>query len=185
MCVNIDEENAIDVKEKTVTLAAKFRSMGEVLGLPASELDKISQNYPHDCDEAYSRVIDTWLKQSYDTTRHGYPSWKKLAEAVASGAGGKNPALAWKIADAHRGKVVSLNNGRVEGWVRLTSMLITFAASRKRRQSNDEGVPRPKLPRNENSKDYIIPVLHLGFCLGGGGKTVIYIFYGGCPQLYI
>ena len=105
----VGEENAIDVKEETMTLAAKFRSMGEVLGLQASELDKIRKNCPNDCEEAFSRVIDTWLKQSYDTIRHGRPSWKKLVEAVASGTGGKNPALAQKIATAHRGKMVSRN----------------------------------------------------------------------------
>lgn len=105
----VGEENAIDVKQETMTLAAKFRSMGEVLGLLASELDIISKNCPNDCEEAFSQVIDTWLKQSHDTSGHGHPSWKKLVEAVASRTGGKNPALAQKIAAAHRGKTVSLN----------------------------------------------------------------------------
>ena len=109
MITCVGEENATDVKEETMSLAAKFRSMGEVLGLQASELDKISKNCPNDCEDAFSRVIDTWLKQLYDTSRHGHPSWKKLVEAVTSRTGGKNPALAQKIAAAHRGKMVSLN----------------------------------------------------------------------------
>ena len=103
----VGKENATDIKKEIKSLAAKFRSMGEELGLQASELDIISKNCPNDCEEAFSRVIDTWLKQLYDTSRHGHPSWKKLVEAVATG--GKNPALAQKIAAAHRGKMVSLN----------------------------------------------------------------------------
>ena len=106
MCAG--EENALDVKEETVTLAARFYPLGIALGLPSSELDKIRQNYPRDCDEGLSQVIIAWLKQSYDMNKHGHPSWKKLVEAVSSEAGGQNPALARKIAATHRGKVTSI-----------------------------------------------------------------------------
>ena len=102
------EENELDVKEVTVTLAARFYPLGIALGLPSSKLDKIRQNYPRDCDEALSQVIIAWLKQSYDTSKHGHPSWKKLIEAIASEAGGQHPALARKIAAVHRGKVKSI-----------------------------------------------------------------------------
>ena len=94
------EENAVDVKKATVSLASRFHSFGMVLGLKTSELDTIREDFPHNSDQSLSRVIDTWLKQRYDVSRHGHPSWKKLVEAVASEAGGKNPALAMKIADA-------------------------------------------------------------------------------------
>ena len=102
------EEDAFNVKEATVTLAAGFYSVGAALGLPPSELNKIRKNCPHDCDEALFQVIIAWLKQSYDMNKHGHPSWKKLVEAVSSEAGGQNPALARKIAAAHRGKVTSI-----------------------------------------------------------------------------
>ena len=92
----------------TTTLAAGFYSVGAALGLPPSELNKIRKNCRDGCDEALFQVIIAWLKQSYDMTRHGHPSWKKLVEAVASKAGGQNPALARKIAAAHRGKVISI-----------------------------------------------------------------------------
>ena len=106
MCAG--EEDASNVKEETAKLAAKFLPVGAVLGLPPSELDKISRNCPRDCDEALFQVIVTWLRQSYDVNKHGHPSWKTLVEAVASEAGGQNPALARKIAAAHRGKVKSI-----------------------------------------------------------------------------
>ena len=98
------EESAADVKKEVITLSAKYQAVGRVLGLPVAELDKINKNCPCDCDEAFSQVIDAWLKQLYDVRRHGHPSWKELVEAVASEAGGKNPALAMKIADAHQGE---------------------------------------------------------------------------------
>ena len=98
------EESAADIKKETISLAARFHPVGEVLGLPVSELEKVREDIPRNCDQAFSRVIDTWLKLLYDVKKHGRPSWKKFAEAVASTAGGRNPALARKIAAAHPGK---------------------------------------------------------------------------------
>ena len=140
---HVGEESTVDVKKETMSLAAHFRPVGEVLGLQASELNKISKNCPCDCEEAFSRVIDTWLKQSYDVSRHSHPSWKKLCEAVASGAGAKNPALAMKIADAHRGKMIIYSCD-------VQVVLIIFVASRKRRHNSTEGDPQPKRPRIED-----------------------------------
>ena len=98
------EESAADVKREAISLTARYRAVGEVLGLPAADLDQISKHCPCDCEKAFSQVINSWLKQLYDVSRHGHPSWRKLVYAIASEAGGKNPALAMKIADAHRGK---------------------------------------------------------------------------------
>ena len=143
------EENAFNVKETTVTLAAGFYSIGAALGLPPSELNKIRKNCPHDCDEALFQVIVAWLKQSYNMKKHGHPSWKKLVEAVASEAGGQNPALARKIAAAHRGKVMSIH------YLSSLDRCVVFAASRKRQQSNDEGVPQPKQPHIEDGEEIV------------------------------
>ena len=113
------------------------------MGLPPAELDKISKNCPCDCEEAFSQVINTWLKQLYDVSKHGRPSWKKLVDTVASEAGGRNPALAMKITDAHRGKALVIV--LIDGLYRLY-----FAVSRKRQHNSGEGDPLPKLPRIEN-----------------------------------
>ena len=88
-------------------------------------------------------VTVTWLRQSYDVSRHGHPSWKKLVEAVASG--GQNPALAQKIAAAHQGEVLSIRYlSSLDRW-------IVFTASRKRQRSNDEGVPQPHIEDGEET----------------------------------
>ena len=46
-------------------------------------------------------VVQTWLKQDYNTECHKLPSYRRLVEAVASRVGGSNPALAKKIAANH------------------------------------------------------------------------------------
>ena len=119
----IGEENAF--KEVTMTLAAGFYSVGVALGLPPSELNKIRQNCPRDCDGA-------------------------------SEAGEQNPALAQMIAAAHQGKVISI-------WC-LSSFdrWIVFTASRKRQQSNDEGIPRPKQPHIEDGEEIMYYTLGVG-----------------------
>ena len=150
----IGEGNAFNVKEATVTLAAGFYSIGAALGLPPSELNKIRQNCPRDCDEALFQVIIAWLKQSYDVNEHGHPSWRKLVEAIASEAGGQNPALARKIAVAHRGKMMSICclSSSLNRW-------IVLAANRKRQQSSDAGIPQPKQPRIEDGEETFMYLL--------------------------
>ena len=97
------EEHATDIMKVTASLSAKFYSLGMMLGLPASELDKIRGEFYHDWDQALKQVIIAWLRLLYDVTNHGCPSWKRLVEAIASEAGGKNRALAKTIADIHQG----------------------------------------------------------------------------------
>ena len=53
---------------------------------------------------AMGEVISTWLKQSYDVERHGLPSWRRVVEAVDSGAGGTNHVLAKEIASTYQGR---------------------------------------------------------------------------------
>ena len=43
-----------------------------------------------------------WLKQNYDVTRYGPPTWKALVDAVGHSAGGNNRAEAEGIASRHR-----------------------------------------------------------------------------------
>ena len=74
----------------------------------------------------------------------------------ASEAGGQNPALAQKIVAAHLGKANSiLCLSSLDRW-------IVFAASRKRQQSNDEGVPRPKQPHIEDGEEIMQYTLGVG-----------------------
>lgn len=85
------------MKKAVITLAAKARSLGLALGLSVSKLDTIRSDF-NDSDEVLTEVLNTWLKQAYDVEKYGCPSWRSLARAVDNDAGGRNSALANKIA---------------------------------------------------------------------------------------
>ena len=74
------------------------------LGLSANELESIRLKSLGDPELAMGEVISTWLRQSYDVERHGLPSWRRVVEAVDSGAGGCNYVLAKEIASKYQGK---------------------------------------------------------------------------------
>ena len=87
-----------------MNLAARFRSLGCALGLSAPILEEIQTHNPNDVRKALEQVIDTWLALDYNIERFGMPSWRRLASAVVSSAGGHNPRLAQEIANDHPGR---------------------------------------------------------------------------------
>ena len=103
MYTTLGEDDAFEIKSEIHGLAARLRQFGGALGLRASELDKIYDNFPRDSDKALDKVIDTWLAQCYNVERFGLPSWRALVKAVDSPAGGNNHLLAKKIATDHPG----------------------------------------------------------------------------------
>ena len=94
-----DEDDFRDICRELVSIKANYYQLGVELGLPAGELDAIRK----DCtvDQAFNEVILRWLRQQYNITRFGRPTWKRLIEAVESPIGGNNPALAVEIAASH------------------------------------------------------------------------------------
>ena len=93
-----------DVREALMSLAAKYRGVGMSLGLSADDLDAIHLKSLGDPKLALSEVISTWIKQAYNVSRFGCPSWSRVVAAVDSKAGGYNHALAKKIASEHQGR---------------------------------------------------------------------------------
>ena len=82
----------LDVLTEVIDIEENADKLATTLGLlPGSYKPNI-----HD-------IIKIWLQQNYDTKRHGLPSYRKLAEAVAHKVGPSNPALAKKIATKHSG----------------------------------------------------------------------------------
>ena len=90
--------------ETVIKVAAKYDSVGMMLGLPSNELDAITRWCLGDPKRALSQVVTTWLKQSYNVEKFGFPSWRALVKAIDSHAGGYNHALAKRIASRHQGK---------------------------------------------------------------------------------
>ena len=68
----------------TLPLSSKWRSIGVLLDLDESILEKIEHDYSK-CDDRLQRVLSEWMKQS--------PSWQALAEAIEP----FSPSIAEKI----------------------------------------------------------------------------------------
>ena len=99
-----DIYNLTDVKRELFKVGHNWRSVGEALRLHPDSLSRIQADHPGDVRACLTEVLTEWLKERYDTTRFGPPSWKLLVEAVADPAGGDNCALAQKIAQRFNGK---------------------------------------------------------------------------------
>ena len=106
-------DNEKDVMETIIKVAAKYDSVGMMLGLPSNELDAITRVCLGDPKRALSQVVTTWLKQSYNVGKFGFPSWRALVKAINSPAGGYNHALAKRIASSHQGNHSSTIAGSV------------------------------------------------------------------------
>ena len=74
------------------------------LGLLSSDVDTIATMHPHNPTDCLMEVVSKWLKLSYNTHKHGLPTWQKVVAAVANSIGGNNPALAKTIAENHQGE---------------------------------------------------------------------------------
>ena len=88
------------MKQQVLKIRANYYEFGMALGISSTDLEDIKEKYK-DSVKALSNVLLIWLKQNYNTTKHGNPTWRKLVEAVDSGGGGNNHALAKIIAKQH------------------------------------------------------------------------------------
>ena len=112
MFLHVGEDDAFDIKRAILKVASRFYSLGCALGLPASALNKIRNDNPHDSEIALVQVINTWLAQQFTTERFGAPSWRNLVNALAEPAGGNDSLLAKEVAEDHPGNYVDavINN---------------------------------------------------------------------------
>ncbi len=62
---------------------------------------KIRKSCGQDIDQAFTDVLLAWLRQRYNVTKYGPPTWHMLMGAVDSPAGGNNHALALTISHNH------------------------------------------------------------------------------------
>ena len=99
----IGEDDFRDVRRELVSIKANYYQLGAELGIPPGELDATRKEHSHDVDQAFNEVILKWLRQLYNVSRFGPPTWKRLIEAVISPAGGNNYALAKEMALKHPG----------------------------------------------------------------------------------
>ena len=88
-------------------VADKWTSIGLFLGIPYKyiELFKLEDRL----EDSISKMVDAWVRRQHDT-QFGEPSWRKLAEAVASRSGGHHLRLAAEIARDHPLSYTSINS---------------------------------------------------------------------------
>ena len=103
------EDDLVDVVEEVMVLSPKWRSLGLVLRLKATELNTISSKNHNDSTECLKDMLLVWLQQCYKINMFGIPSWRMLCQAISNPAGGNNPPLARKIAERHQGTKCTLS----------------------------------------------------------------------------
>ena len=84
-------------------VAANWEGIWLALRLPVGDCDTTKNDCNGNCDKCLRATIVKWLNQSYNTDKHGKPTWKMLAQAVSDPCGGDNNAHAKKIAQNHGG----------------------------------------------------------------------------------
>ena len=82
------------------TLAAQWKELSNKLRLKVPALNRFRVDYPRDCMMCLSLAMEDWLKQNYDSKKHGRPSWRRLARAAKE----LDYGVFEKIAREHQGK---------------------------------------------------------------------------------
>ena len=84
---------------------AKWRNLCLILGISDDDLSAIEQKRSDGPDACLRDGLKSWLKEDYDTERHGPPTWRNLVDAVANSSGGDDHALALDIAEKHKSEL--------------------------------------------------------------------------------
>ena len=96
------EDMYFQVFTSVYSVCVNWHDVCLALGLPPSLLSAIRSDHPDDVKACLREGLSNWLQRNYNTELHGFPSWRKLVEAVDHPAGGSNSALALKIAEEHK-----------------------------------------------------------------------------------
>ena len=102
-CFADRNDDFADVLDSLETLAASWDKLARKLKLNSDRIEIIDRNHRGDSETCLSEIVKQFLRRNYDTERYGRPSWRMVAQAVAS----VDMALAQKIANAHRGRVTA------------------------------------------------------------------------------
>ena len=93
-----DDDDLLDILEYVSSLKARYYKLGIALRLKSEQLLSIRSQFSNDLEQALIEVLTLWLKQKYNVTKFGPPTWRQLVKAVDNEGGGDNHALAKEIA---------------------------------------------------------------------------------------
>ena len=97
---NLAENDLSEVIEEILPIQSRYYYLGRSLNLKIADLRKIRDEHPTESD-ALEDVLLLWLNQQYDVKNCGYPTWRRLVEAIDKKSGGDNHELAKQIALNH------------------------------------------------------------------------------------
>ena len=99
MAQMLDIDDLVNVLESLKgSVNHRWMNLGLALKLAKHSLDDIEQTF-NTLDRRLQEMLTLWLKQCYDTKKHGLPTWEVLIGAVRNPIGGKFPLLADTIAE--------------------------------------------------------------------------------------
>lgn len=107
-----DEGDFQQVRREFSRHTSHWQELGLALGLSDAAIREIDLARRGDPSRSLDDVIERWLKQNYDCSQLGFPSWKKVAEAMESIRGESDPTtVVKKLGHAHKnGKSMSVSS---------------------------------------------------------------------------
>ncbi len=115
----VGEEDIFDLVDALTPVATKWKAIGTALRLKYSKLEELESNNRDDVHGCLLGTVAEYVHMSYDTVKHGEPTWLKVVKTVEHPAGGNNRAHAITIAKEHL-KKCKINK------VKLDSIITNF-----------------------------------------------------------
>ena len=83
-----------DIEDHVVTtVAIHWRQLGNYLNIDQNSLDILQHNYPNDCEECCSRMLNGWLQQNTQENT----TWEILINAIDKLPTGIYVCIAMKV----------------------------------------------------------------------------------------
>ena len=100
--------------EAVERLVADWPKLAHYLGVRNDDVKVMKTEKPGDTWACLHNTMELWLRENYNTTKFGHPSWRTLVKAVAR----MDMAHAKEIANEHRGiYLTSCENHRAWGCI--------------------------------------------------------------------
>ena len=95
------------MRSALIEVADKWKHIGSVLGLTAAELRTIENENKRRVDQCLNDMISKWFQKSSSTNP---ATLRQLVGAIATQAGGKNPAHAESVSKRFQGEAFLMHN---------------------------------------------------------------------------
>ena len=106
----LGEDDFLDIRKAICdVVTGDWKEFGIALGFTPSVINGVSEANPSNPRGSLFDLLHKWVCKDFKYQQFGPPSWRTLVRAVAGG--GRNFALAEKIAKMHPGKLMLPGQG--------------------------------------------------------------------------